>query len=390
MDHKEQALRRLKALRDQTLPQTENMVEVYRNKSDIDTLAVAKSLEGEFYEIRKSFEIFIAEEPIFRELIEDEDDREDHMRRTQSYIAKIGEFFDREGIPMSIIAKNANYACLTSELFFNYSISLIIKQGVNLVLAYRAIFLLGTEKHNHILESLSDYEEVGGMVLTEIGHGSNVQQLGTTATYDETTEEFIINTPNEMAMKFWIGGASKTATLGVVWAQLISKGKNYGVHAFVVRFRDRKTHEVLPDLTIGDCGPKIGVHGIDNGFIVFHQYRVPRSSMLDKLAQITKSGEFVSDYKPSTLFGLSLSALSTGRITIASGSARMGIVSSQIAIRYACVRKQFGKKGEEQAIIEYPLHQYRLMVPLVESITHLYGIREVTHMWEENKEDLFD
>ena len=40
----------------------------------------------------------------------------------------------------------------------------------------------------------------------------------TTAHYDKAKEEFIINTPNDIAMKFWIGGASKTATIGVVFA----------------------------------------------------------------------------------------------------------------------------------------------------------------------------
>ena len=53
---------------------------------------------------------------------------------------------------------------------------------------------------------------VGCFAMTELGHGSNVAGLETTATYDEVTEEFIIHTPTITATKWWIGGAAQTAT----------------------------------------------------------------------------------------------------------------------------------------------------------------------------------
>lgn len=70
-------------------------------------------------------------------------------------------------------------------------------------------------------------------------------------------------------MKFWIGGAAKTATMGVIFAQLIVKGEMYGPHAFIVPLRDKNTHLPLKGITLGDCGAKGGFHGIDNGFIIF-------------------------------------------------------------------------------------------------------------------------
>jgi acyl-CoA oxidase len=60
--------------------------------------------------------------------------------------------------------------------------------------------------------------------LTEVAHGSNVRGILTTAIYDHDAREFVINTPSKEAMKFWIGGAGKTATMGVVFAQLIVEG----------------------------------------------------------------------------------------------------------------------------------------------------------------------
>jgi len=61
-----------------------------------------------------------------------------------------------------------------------------------------------------------------------------------------------------MAMKFWIGGASRTATVSAVFANLIIDGKNEGPHVFIVPLRDRHTYNVLPNIIIGDCGKKVG------------------------------------------------------------------------------------------------------------------------------------
>ena len=47
---------------------------------------------------------------------------------------------------------------------------------------------------------------MGCYAQTELGHGSNVQGLETTATFDKETDEFIIHTPNIKATKFWPGG----------------------------------------------------------------------------------------------------------------------------------------------------------------------------------------
>ena len=70
-------------------------------------------------------------------------------------------------------------------------------------------------------------------------------------------------------MKFWIGAAAQSATMGVIWAQLYIKDKCYGVHAFLAPLRDRQTYKVFPGVLIGDCGPKAGLNGVDNGFILF-------------------------------------------------------------------------------------------------------------------------
>jgi len=81
--------------------------------------------------------------------------------------------------------------------------------------------------------------------------------------------------------------------------------------------RDRRTHHPLPGITLGDCGKKQGLDGIDNGFIMFDNVRIPKSNLLNRLSDINDDGEFTSPISnPDQRFGLSLGGLSSGRIIL--------------------------------------------------------------------------
>ena len=98
---------------------------------------------------------------------------------------------------------------------------------------------LGTDQHKKFGENCENFVDIGCFALTELSHGSNARGIETTAHYDKVAKEFIINTPRQEAMKFWIGGAAKSSNMCVVFAQLIIDDKNNGPHAFVVPIRDR-------------------------------------------------------------------------------------------------------------------------------------------------------
>jgi acyl-CoA oxidase len=59
---------------------------------------------------------------------------------------------------------------------------------------------------------------------------------------------------------------------------------------------------------------------------------------------------------------LILGGISQGRLLIIGFAPRIIGYGLKIALRFAAMRRQFGKPGdkEEIALIEYPLHQYRL------------------------------
>ncbi|WFD28158.1 acyl-CoA oxidase [Malassezia nana] len=225
-------------------------------------------------------------------------------------------------------------------------------------------------------------EFYGCFGMTELAHGSNVQGIETTATFDENTDEFIIHTPNLGATKWWIGGAAHSATHCAVFARLIVHGKDYGTKTFVVQLRNLDTYETLPGVTIGDIGKKMGRDGIDNGYIQFTYVRVPRAHMLMRHCQVTRDGQVTEPPMQQLAYG----ALLTGRVMMAVDSSNIGKKAITIAGRYAAVRRQFksdpNSKYETQ-LLDYPIHQRRLMPLLAQAIAFQYCGQQLTHMLEQ-------
>ncbi|KAF9970349.1 fatty-acyl coenzyme A oxidase [Actinomortierella ambigua] len=201
---------------------------------------------------------------------------------------------------------------------------------------------------------------VGCFAMTELGHGSNVAGLETTATFDEASDQFIIHTPSVTATKWWIGGAAHSATHCVCFAQLIVRGKRYGVKSFVVQLRDPKTYTLMPGVNIGDIGKKMGRDGIDNGWIQFTNVRIPRTNMLMKHTKVSRAGEV----KEPPMAQLTYGALIQGRVAMVVDSGNIAKKAVTIAGRYAAVRRQFSSNphdAQETKLIDYAIHQYRLM-----------------------------
>ena len=251
-------------------------------------------------------------------------------------------------------------------------LSLLVKFGVQFGLWGGAVQQLGTERHHErYLRPTATLEVAGCFAMTEAGHGSDVQQLGTTATYDPATDEFVIETPDEDSHKEYIGNAACHGRLAAVFAQLIVGDESHGVHCLIVELRDERGH-VREGIRIEDCGEKMGLNGVDNGRIWFHGVRVPREALLNRYGDVDADGVYSSPIEsPGRRFFTMLGTLVQGRVCISGASVSAAKTALTIAVRYGLRRRQFGPEpGHEVPILDYRTHQRRLMPLLAKT----YGL----------------
>ena len=253
------------------------------------------------------------------------------------------------------------------EMLAMSDLSLMVKAGVQWGLFGGAVENLGTERHHELyVKKIIDLELLGCFAMTETGHGSDVQSLETTATYDPETKEFVVDSPTRTSRKDYIGGAAQTARVAAVFAQLITNGEGHGVHCLVVPIRDEDGND-LPGVTTSDCHYKGGLPGVDNGRIQFDHVRVPRENLLNKYADVAEDGTYTSPIEnPGRRFFTMLGTLIRGRVTVGGSAGAAARVALDIATRYALERRQFEAPGsdDEVLIMDYLVHQRRLF-PLI-------------------------
>jgi acyl-CoA oxidase len=273
-------------------------------------------------------------------------------------------------------------AAITAIEMLGYAdLSLMVKAGVQWGLFGGAIAGLGTERHFGLIPGLIDLSVLGCFAMTETGHGSNVQQLETTAHYDADTEEFVIHSPTPSSRKDYIGGAAEHARVAAVFAQLITAGpgaepEDRGVHCFVVPIRDDAGAD-LPGVTTSDCGYKGGLRPVDNGRIMFDHVRVPRTALLNRYADVEADGTYVSPIEnDNKRFFTMLGTLIRGRVAVGAASGAASRKALAIAIRYGLGRRQFEDPatGDETLLLDYRMHQRRLLPLLARS--YAFALRQ--------------
>ena len=254
---------------------------------------------------------------------------------------------------------------------------------------------MGTVSGSGTPEQLAYWVEKGALSLkgvtgcfgmTEMGHGSNVAWLETTATFDKATDEFIINTPTLTATKWWIGGAAQTCTYCCVFARLLIDGKDHGIKSFIVQLRTKNTFELMPGVNIGDMGMKYGRNIIDNGWIQFNNVRIPRSHMLMKYTSVDSEGNVTQ----SPFHQLAYGALVEGRMTMIGESCDALKKGLTIAVRFSTARRQFssGKGREENKILDYMTHQIRLFPLLAATYALSFTVQALKENFDNTAERL--
>ena len=254
--------------------------------------------------------------------------------------------------------------------------SLQIKGGVQWGLFGAAVLHLGTQPHHDAwLPDIMSLKVPGAFAMTEIGHGSDVASIGTTATFDPDTDEFVIHTPFRAAWKEYLGNAAKDGVAAVVFAQLVTQGVNHGVHAFYMPIRDA-SGAFLPGIGGEDDGLKGGLNGIDNGRLHFTNVRIPRENLLNRYGDVTADGTYASPIaSPGRRFFTMLGTLVQGRVSLDGAATQASALALAIAVTYGSQRRQFtaGSDTDEEVILDYQRHQRRLLPRLATTYAQTFA-----------------
>ncbi|TKR72830.1 hypothetical protein L596_020225 [Steinernema carpocapsae] len=227
---------------------------------------------------------------------------------------------------------------------------------------------------------------LGTYAQTELGHGTNLSKLETTATYDPKTEEFVLNSPTVTAAKWWPGSLGKSSNYAVVVAQLWTKGVCHGPHPFIVQLRDEETHMPLKGIRLGDIGPKFGINGGDNGYLLFDKLRIPRRNMLMRYSKVLENGDYVAPQHSKLGYGTMVFVRS---VMIRDQSMQLAAAAT-IAIRYSAIRRQGELKPDngEVQILDYQTQQFRLLPQLAKALVFLFAASEVRDLYMQVTEQL--
>jgi acyl-CoA dehydrogenase len=173
--------------------------------------------------------------------------------------------------------------------------------------------LSGTpEQKKKYVPPMARGEQIGAFGLSEASSGSDAGSLRTTATKDG--DHYVLN-----GTKLWITQGDIASTL-IVMARTGQPGTK-GVSAFIVE-------KGMPGFSTGKREKKMGCHVSHTMELVFQNCRVPAAN------RVGPEGEG---------FKVAMTALNSGRITIAAVAVGIAQAALDVAITHARQREQFGK-----------------------------------------------
>uniref|UniRef100_A0A9J7Z4V3 Acyl-coenzyme A oxidase n=1 Tax=Cyprinus carpio carpio TaxID=630221 RepID=A0A9J7Z4V3_CYPCA len=310
----------------------------------IQSSSFARYLDGEFWEIKDAFRDAISDRVSLKT------DSRDVMH-----------------------IENILFSLGITEMICSADMATGVKFGVVCGLYGGAVNNLGSPEQK--MKWYLPLQFTGMFAMTERGHGSNVRGIITEARYNQSTQEFIIHTPSEDAQKMYIGNAMK-GHYAAVFAQLIINGESQGPHCFIVPIRDQNG-VMWPGVTTTDMKHKEGLHGVDNGILIFNNVRIPRENLLRKFGSVSADGLYSSPVlSKSSRFNAMLAALTPTRLGLtvqAMAAMKLGLV---IAVRYSHSRRQFGPKDQDEVkIIEHQTQYLRLMPHLAAALALIFTTR---------------
>jgi acyl-CoA dehydrogenase family protein 9 len=237
--------------------------------------------------------------------------------------------------------------CRVTEEIGRTDASIGILVGGHQSIGLKGLILFGTEEQKkRWLPRLASGEMIAAFALTEPEAGSDAASIKTTAVYDETTKEFVVN-----GTKHWIsnGGFAEFFTVFAKDTMLPASDEHRRITAFVVT-------KDLGGVTPGKEEKKLGLRGSSTVPIELVNVRVPAANVL---------GERGGGFK------IAVEILNTGRTSLGAGCIGGSKAMIREAALHATQRKQFGTRIADFEMIRTKFARMVVSTYALESMVYL-------------------
>jgi len=373
-----------------------------RSKATFCVAALTNLLDGSPQQTqrRRYLEGVIAQDPVFSNADNIYLSRQDRHVRAVAKAVRLVEACRKLGIAANSTEEGLLFASEDWRMLLN-----AVADDLPLALHWimftpNIISLCDAQQQAEWLPLCRDFRMIGCYAQTELGHGSNIRALETTATFVSEAQggmpggSFVIHSPTLTSAKAWPGTMGRIGTHAMVIAQLMDgQGIHRGIHNFLVPLRSTEDHKPLPGVTAIDLGPKLGFNNIDNGFCRFDHVMIPRRNMAMKFSEVDEHGTYRKKKQASKAASkiAYITMMQVRAYMIQEASKHLGMACT-IAIRYSAVRLQGyrgeNNNGEEMQILDYRQQQHRLLTLLAYSYCFFFSGKKVLHRLNEMEANL--
>ncbi len=187
--------------------------------------------------------------------------------------------------------------------------------------------LFGTEEQKKKYLPMFSSGTVSAFALTEVNAGSDPRMMTTTATPIEDGKTFLLNGEKLWCTNGLIAGV--IVVMAVTPSKIVRGKEKKQITAFIVETS-------TPGIEMVQRCQFMGLHGIQNGLMRFHDVRVPQENI------ILGEGEGLK---------LALMTLNTGRLTLPAASTGIGKWCLSVVRQWSAKRKQWGSViGEHESV----------------------------------------